>query len=266
MAQEVVDENQQPELENAINDAKYLNSPSSPEIHKNAPIASSEDSQNQQQEQIDKTAIHAESINPSFTPVDYSAPSHPTHNVLANTSQTSNILADSQMAQRKKPLPIGIYVIAGLSLVSFAISFLDDSKNSGIYTIAMLFYLFLAIGLLLRLEVVRKITMWLSGLIIILSISIMVILFVLQQRLAVLKTNYNNAVSHIDQDKLTVSQKEQLATLQSSMKIQEEQLGHTLLLANIKQSFACVEMLVVIIYLNRPKVKEVFKNQEALSY
>ena len=55
-------------------------------------------------------------------------------------------LTGSQMQQTKQPLPVGVYIIAGFNFVGFVISFFDSSQNSGIYTVAMLLDLLLAIG------------------------------------------------------------------------------------------------------------------------
>jgi hypothetical protein len=172
-------------------------------------------------------------------------------------------LTGSQIQQQKVRLPIGIYIIAGYNLVGFAIGFFDSSQNSGIYTIVMLIDLMLAIGLLLRLEVARKIILWLEGITLVLTIASLFLLVGLQQRIQTLKTNYDAAISRIDQSKLTPTQKQQLDDIQAAIAVKQKQAGKAITFTYFKLGATAVGTIVVIIYLTRPKVKEVFHELES---
>jgi len=203
---------------------------------------------------------------PTSPPVSQSVYPEPTafQNAPATTPVDTHIgLTGSQMQKEKKPMPIGVYIIAGLNLIGFVIGFFDTSQNSGVYTIAMLLDLMLAIGLLLRLEVARKLIMWLSGLILALTVVSLIMLVGLQQRISQLKTNYDTAISRIDQSKLTPTQKQQLDEIQAAIAVKEKQAGKAISFTYIKLGVTGVEMLGVMIYLSRPKVKEVFHELES---
>lgn len=182
-----------------------------------------------------------------------------------NTAMSGNgaFLTGSQMQQQKVPLPIGIYFIAGFNLVGFAIGFFDTSQNSAIYTIVMFLNLLLAVGLILRLELARKFILWLLGMTLVLTIVSLFLLVGLQQRLQTLKTNYDDAISRIDQSKLSITQKQQLDTIQAAITGKEKLAGKAITFTYIKLGATAVETIVVMVYLTRPKVKEVFRELEA---
>jgi len=172
-------------------------------------------------------------------------------------------LTGSQMQQQKQPLPVGVYVIAGFNFLGFVASFFDSSQSSGIYTIAMLLDLLLAIGLVLRLEVARKLIVVLSGLILVLSGIGLIQLAGFQQRLQQAKTKYDNAVSRIDPTSLTPAQQDQLQSLRDAVSAQEKKAGKAIAFTYIKLGVTAAETIAVVVYLSRPKVKEVFHQLEA---
>jgi hypothetical protein len=206
-------------------------------------------------------------VQPTSIPQPVASSVYPEPTSFQNTTTTAptdtNVgLTGSQIKQEKKPMSIGVYIIAGLNLLGFVIGFFDTSQNSGIYTIAMLLDLLLAIGLLLRLEVARKFIMWLSGLILVLTAVSLIMLVGLQQRISQLKTNYETAISRIDQSRLTPTQKQQLDAVQAAIAVKEKQAGKAIAFTYVKLGVTGVEMLGVMIYLSRPKVKEVFHELE----
>lgn len=181
------------------------------------------------------------------------------------STPTTNLsgLTGSQLQPQKQKLPIGIYVIAGFSLVGLVVSFFDTSQNSGIYSIIMLVDLLLTIGLLFRLEIVRKIILWLYGITLVLSVVSIVMLSALQQRLGELKSNYETAVARIDQNRLSSSQKQQLESMNKLIAEKEKQAGKAISFTYIKLGATATGALVIMIYLTRPKVRSVFRTLEA---
>lgn len=203
--------------------------------------------------------ITPQSVSSSF----YTKPTTYQTNQPSSPNDTYVGLTGSQIKKEKKPLPIGVYIIAGFILIGFVISFFDTSQNSGIYIIVMFADLLLAIGLLIRLQVARKIIIWLQALALVLSVASLFLLIGTQQRLNTLKTNYETAINRIDQSKLTPTQKQQLDNIQNAIVIKEKQTGKTITFSYFKLGATSVASLVVIIYLTRPKVKEVFHDLEA---
>ena len=167
-------------------------------------------------------------------------------------------LSGSQLPQEKKPLHWGIYFIAAWNIVGFALSFFSSSQTNTIYTIVMFLDLIVGIGLFFRLEVARKVMVWLAGILLVLSAISLILLVGLQQRIAQSRANYNNAISHINQQQLTPGQRQQLVTTQTNISNQQKQAGKAVGITYFKEGASFVEGLVVIIYLTRPKIKDVF--------
>lgn len=172
-------------------------------------------------------------------------------------------LTGSQLQPEKIKIPVGIYIIAGFNLLGFAVSFFDSSQNSGIYSIVMLVDLLLAIGLLFRLEVARKVIVWLAGVTLILTVINVAMLFALQQRLHELRSNYDSAISRIDQARLTLAQKQQLEAMNTAIAQKEKQAGKAISFTYVKLGATAVGSVVIIIYLTRPRIKEVFRDLES---
>jgi uncharacterized membrane protein YhiD involved in acid resistance len=102
---------------------------------------------------------------------------------------------------------------------------------------------------------------WLAGIIIILSVISLILLVGLQQRIAQSKLNYNKTISQYSQQQTTTQQQQQLALIQETITNQQKQAGHAIAITYLKESASFIEGLVVIIYLTRPKIKDVFLQQ-----
>jgi hypothetical protein len=189
----------------------------------------------------------------------YPADSADTTSVNDNASPyTTMHQVGSQLTLEKKPLHWGIYIIAAWNMVGFALSFFSSSQTNTIYAVVMFLDLIVGIGLFFRLEVARKVMVWLAGILLVLSVISLILLVGLQQRIARSKANYNNAISHINQEQLTPQQQQQLATIQTNINNQQKEAGKAIGITYFKDSTSSVEGLVVIIYLTRPKIKDVF--------
>jgi hypothetical protein len=181
---------------------------------------------------------------------DLSASNAPTGQVFLTGSQLQ--------PEAQKKLPWGVYAIVAFTLVSFILSFFDNSQASLLYTIAMLLNLLLAIGLLLRMEAARKLLLWLSGITLALAIASTVGLYMVQKRIHDLKSQYDTIVSRIDRNRMTTVQKEQLDKLTADLTEKEKQAGKAISFTYTKLGVTAVETVAVVIYLTRPKVKEFF--------
>lgn len=203
-------------------------------------------------------------ISPSVVSSIYPEPATSSKNLatdeLADNNNSSDLFT---VKQKKKTLPIGIYVIVVLNLIGFVVSFFDSSQNSVVYTIVRLVYLLFAIGLLLRLEIARRLMVWLSGLALIIAVVGMIMLFSVKQQLATLKTNYEASMSHIDQTKLTDTQKQQIQQLKAMAADKERQAGNTVSFSFLMLGATSLETVVIMAYLSRPKIKEAFKKLDS---
>lgn len=206
------------------------------------------------------------SLNPvsaSVPPATATSPQSPQTASAIPPTQTASgtaFLTGSDLRQEKKKLPVGVYIIAGFNLLGFVGGFFDTSQASQLYTFAMLLNLLLGIGLLVRVEAARKTMVILSGLILVLSVASVVMLAALQSRLTHVKTDYESAISRIDQNRLSTDQKQKLATLNQTLESQQKKVGKIITYTYIKLGVTAVETVIVMVYLTRPSIKEVFEN------
>jgi uncharacterized protein YlxP (DUF503 family) len=167
-------------------------------------------------------------------------------------------LTGSRMATQKPAIPIGIYIVAGLNVLSFIATFFDTSQTSLIYTLDMLLCLLAALGLAFRIEAARKTLIVLAGITIVLSVISAFLLANLQGRIAASKQRYETAVSKIDSNTLSLSEKQQLATIKTDLESAEKKAGKAISYTYALMGFYILESAGVMIYLGRPRVKSVF--------
>ena len=211
--------------------------------------------------------VHADVVEPNTSTVvaanfgDEDTNSSPAI-VLPNQSNAATYppmyLTGSQLVPEKKPLHPGIYIIAAWNMIGFVLSFFGSSQTNVIYGVITFLDLLVGVGLLCRLEVARKIMLWLSAIMIILSVISLIILAGLQQRIAQSKAHYETAVSKINQQTLTSTERQELADIQTKLDTQEKQAGKAIGLTYFEEGAFVVEGLAVIVYLTRPKIKAVF--------
>ncbi|HUP26560.1 MAG TPA: hypothetical protein VM124_02880 [Candidatus Limnocylindrales bacterium] len=174
----------------------------------------------------------------------------------------STFIAGSQLQEEKVKLPTGIFVIAGLNLLGFITGFFDTSQTGAIYTVVMFINLLLAIGLVLRYEIARRSMLWLSGLTLIIAVAGIFMLGALQQKIKQSKADYETAISRIDKNMITQTQKQQLETITATIASQEKLAGKAITLTYIKLGVATLEAVGILVYLTRPSVKGVFRTTE----
>lgn len=167
-------------------------------------------------------------------------------------------LTGSQIAAQKPRTPVGVYIIAGINIVAFIATFFDTSQTSLIYTLDMLLCLLAAVGLVFRVEAARKVLVVLSAATIVLSIVSAFLLAGLQGRIAGSKQKYEDAVSKIDTNTLSVSQKNQLADIKAELDAAEKKAGKAINYTYALMGFYILESAGVAIYLTRPGVRAIF--------
>ncbi|MEI7674192.1 MAG: hypothetical protein WCI60_00435 [bacterium] len=250
----------QANVNNNVNSAHPMSSEIKPSIAPILPFVSIPNNSIEQDTNASaQPQINRATEQPTFTPSSvYPEPS------TSSTSDYAPIgLTGSQMHKQKVKVPIGIYLIAGYTLIGVVIGFIDTSQNSTFYTIVMIIDLFLAIGLLMKLEIARKIILWLEAITLILIVGSFFLLIGLQQRSNTLKIKTNTVISNLDQNKLTSKQKQNLVKLQSSLAEADKLAEKTLTLAYFKLGATAVGTIVIIVYLTRPKVKDAFHELES---
>jgi hypothetical protein len=204
----------------------------------------------------------------TFLPVD-SMPSMAPDQIPQATQPTETLvgLTGSQIQEEKIPLPKGVYIIAAFDVVGCIAGFLNSYQTNVIYgviyTCAMILNLLVAVGLLFRLELARKVTIWLSGLLLILTVANLLLLVALQQRVQQAKTNYEAAFSRLDKNNPTPTQKQQLAAIRSTLDTEAKQAGKAFEFTYAKLGVTALESIIVIVYLTRPGVSIVFRDLEA---
>lgn len=177
---------------------------------------------------------------------------------MQNDSYNLYGLTGSQIAAQKSRIPMGIYLIAGINMVAFIATFFDTSQTSLIYTLDMLLCLLAAIGLVFRVEAARKTLVVLSVITIVISIASAFLLAGLQGRIATSKQKYEDAVSRINTDTLSVTQKDQLADIKAELDAAEKKAGKAINYTYALMGFYILESAGVAVYLTRPGVRAVF--------
>ncbi len=195
-------------------------------------------------------------------PIRTQPPVTPNANLHISSSGNA-FLTGSQIAAEKKKLPVGVYVIAAISLFGFITGFIDGSQTGTMYTVLLFVNLFLAIGLILRLNWARKFMVVLSALLLVLAAGSLLSLVGLQSRMQQRKADYEAAVSRIDQNRLSPSEKKTLETTRESIASAEKQTGNSIAVTYFRLGGSVIVALAIIVYLTRPNVKDIFDSSEA---
>lgn len=139
-------------------------------------------------------------------PVAYSAPAEQ-EAMVDDRDPTPKYLTGSNLAATKMPLPKGVYIVVGLTAVDLVLSMFRSTDTSVIFTIVMFFDLVVCIGLLLKIESIRKMLIVVSVIVIVLAGIEIFGLMLLKDKVAQQNTLYNQAVSRIDPAHVSVRQR-----------------------------------------------------------
>lgn len=176
-----------------------------------------------------------------------------------SSSPNGKFLTGSQIADKKPAMPLGIYILAGFYGIGIVSSFLNNSRNSTLLSIAMVVNLMLCIGLLLRQAVARKVIIWVSALTIFIAVINIFTLIALQQTLQKRKEDYRAAIAKIDMSRATTQQQQAIAKIDTELKNSEKEAGKSISVAFAINGFVLIESGVVIFYLTRARVKQAFE-------
>jgi hypothetical protein len=172
---------------------------------------------------------------------------------------TTQFLTDSSLQETKQPIQVGIYLIVGSQFIGVVLSFFRAGNNNIVFTLMQIADLLLGVGLLLRLEFVRKIMVALAVVLIILSGLDAFGLLMVQNRLNQDTVNYHRAVNRINQKTITQQQRDELTTLSAKMQAAQKKVGHAMVIAEINTGLEICIAAGTIAYLTRPKVRAVFR-------
>lgn len=172
-------------------------------------------------------------------------------------------MTGSRIIPKKQRLPRGVFAIAAVSAIGFGLSFFDGSTLGFIYTIAMILDLLLIIGLFLRLEIARKLLLWLSITLAVLNVILGGAFFMLVNRANQFEQQFvaeAKRLNEINPQKSTQDQAK-LDAMQKEVEDATKQLGNLANLFYIKVGVTAVAHTCIAIYLSRPKVKESFRKE-----
>lgn len=188
--------------------------------------------------------------------IEQEAPTLSTHDGLIG-------LTGSQYQPPKPTLPVGVYIVAAYNVAGLVAGFFDDSQANLLYTLTMLLNVLISIGLLMRLDIARKIMLWLTGITLAITVVSLVLLAGVQQRTNQQTANYETAVSKIDQTKATTAQKRQLAEMNALMDESAKKAGSAIYYTYLILGVTTAGSIAVIWYLTRPNVRRAFHSLEA---
>ena len=203
--------------------------------------------------QTSQQRMAAGQIYPSVNPSEHEQPQNPTD------SNSYIGLTGSSMQQLKAPLPKGVYVIVAWNLLGVVLDFLNTSQTGLLATFILLGNLLLSIGLLLRMEIVRKILVGLYALTITVAIVNIVLLISLQNRIDTLEVQHQATTARFRGSSATPEQKKNIAALDKVLAENKEKANGAFLAGYIRQGVTGLISVVIMTYLIRPKVKKSFE-------
>jgi NADH:ubiquinone oxidoreductase subunit 6 (subunit J) len=178
---------------------------------------------------------------------------------LAIPHNSSQFVTGSDLAVTKMPLPKGIYVIVALGVIDLVLSLFRSSDNSVIFTIIMFFDLLACVGLLLKLEFVRKMLVVVAAVAIVLIGFEVMGLLTLQDKVNQQKVRYAQVIHSVDTTRLTTRQRTFLAQQKDRLTQLEKRESHAMTVAIVGLGVSAATSFAQIIYLTRPKVRAVFE-------
>lgn len=172
-------------------------------------------------------------------------------------------LTGSQLKPEKPKMLPGLYVIAAMYLLGFGLSFMNTSDNSLIYTITMFINLALTIGLLMRIQTARKLVVWFSAITLVITIITAFGMVVAVDRMNLRKDEFQVAVDKAEIINKTAAEQKQFDDMKAYIAKAEKDTSQQIRFTYIMLSVTTLQVIGVIYYLTRPKIKEAFHDLEA---
>lgn len=205
---------------------------------------------------VSSNAVSA-SVNPVYSPENSIYP-EATHSV----APVGNFMTGSSITPTRSKLPRGIYVIVGLNVISFALSFFRSYNSNLFFTILTVCDLLIVAGLVMRLEAARKIAVALAILTIIISVIDVVGLLAVQSKVNQSVANYHRAVDSLDLTTATARQRTIIASQKAQLAALQKREGAAMNIALINTGIGMIVSLGEAIYLTRPKIASVFEEMK----
>jgi hypothetical protein len=166
--------------------------------------------------------------------------------------------------EEKQPIPKGIYALAAWNAFGLITSFFDASSTGVLYTVGLLLSLLVTVGLLFRLEAMRKLYIVLSVVVALAGGFEILGLYALQARYHQAQNNYEAAVGKLDAaGRINASQKKQLADMGKDLSAKTKSADKALTYTYAIVGTGALVNVGAAVYLTRPSVKEAFHTLEA---
>lgn len=192
----------------------------------------------------------------TYQPAQSATPAVEPSNV-ATTQPTPNYVAASQMAPAKRAIPKGIYVVVGLNVLGVASSFVGSHPSYTIVTAVL--SLLLCLGLLLGVDVIRKIFIGISILTVVLYAVALLGVVGLEHKLDQTMGKFETAASEVKASHtVSSSDKQKIAKLKIETEQKYSQAEHNFTIMILGIAFVGAYTIGEIIYLTRPRVSQFF--------
>lgn len=202
----------------------------------------------------------ADPVSQSATPRDISSVYPTATNRLpgASTPRSSAAYEKGPNLQQEQPkLPVGVYIIVGLSLLSAA-SELGLSNGNSIAIFVGIVDAIFAFGLLMRSDLARKVYVGLGMFVIILSVVNIIMTVNLRQRVHMLSQNSHAALQRAEEN-TGRSAPQSIKSSIAASDAQLVQLDKAYKALYIRAGIEIAVMICVVVYLTRPKAKAAFQ-------
>lgn len=161
-------------------------------------------------------------------------------------------------------LPKGVKVVIGLLFLGVVASFLDNSQYSEWFILGNMLVLLLAVGLFARSNVARWLVIGLCGAMVVLAVLGLATFFQATQRFNNAVDHYHQLISGVQHESFTEEQIRQLQSQDRDIQRLQKRVGKTKTLAYFKYGLVIIGYSGIIMYLNRPKVREAFRTASDL--
>jgi hypothetical protein len=201
-------------------------------------------------------------------PADNSTPLFTTPQPTATVQQSPDgyvggFLTGSAIANEPTRLPVGVYIIVGLMFLNAISSLFNVVQSNGFYTVAMLFSLLIAVGMLAKLDVARKALLWLMGIVLIVTVLSFFLLAATINRINQKLDAADAQIAQADKSNWTAKQKHDVQVFVDSAHKGRDDLDRKIRITYFIYGLTLIEPIVILIYLTRPKVKSAFRVLEA---
>lgn len=185
--------------------------------------------------------------------------------VSANSGDSAfTTLSLKAVPKEKKSIdtPLGVYILAFCYLVIFGMGFLNSSVISRYYAGLMLVNLILALSLLLRLNIIRKLVISVSVITFGITVFSMFMVTNMMNDVKNLKNKYESITKSVSSENLDSKQK-QLDDLNFKIEDAKKITGKVNGLTYTKLSLTLIGNIGAVVYLTRPRVKLAFTERKA---